>query len=106
MNEIAMTFTPDGTGHTLYTEAINLACIGPLEIRRATTIEFDNPTQDWLVRDPAGVPLYSNPSRQQCLEWERQYLEAKEDHEHELQHSPGAVAPGVRSGDPQDRVAS
>ena len=95
MIEIAITFTPDGTGHALYTEAINLAGIGPLDIRRATTIEFDNVTQYWRVKDPTGFALFNSPSRQACLDWERQYLQVQEDLKHELQHGPGAVAPGM-----------
>ena len=95
MSEIAITFIPDGTGHALYTEAIDLAVIGPLAIRRATTIEFDNHTQYWHVRDPKGFPMFNSPSRQECLVWERQYVQTQEDRKHELQHGPGAVAAGL-----------
>ncbi len=89
-----ITFTPDGEGHALYTEAIDLAVIGQLAIQRATTIEFDNKTQYWRVRDPAGVPLFNSPSRQQCLEWERQYLQTKEDLQHELPIGAGPAPAG------------
>jgi hypothetical protein len=85
--KIAITFTPDGTGHALYTEAIDLGTIGELTIQRATTIEFDNESQYWRVRDPAGFPLFNSPSRQACLDWERQYLQAKEDQEHQRKNS-------------------
>ena len=93
--DIAITFTPDGTGHALYTEAIGLAAIGPLAIRRATTIEFDNNSQYWRVRDPTGFPLFNSPSRDACLDWERQYLDQQEDMKHELPNGPGAVATGA-----------
>lgn len=92
---IAITFTPDGNGHALYTEAIDLREIGPLAIRRATTIEFDNNSQYWRVRDPDGFPLFNSPSRQTCLDWERRYLDQQEDMKHELQHSSCAVAAGA-----------
>ena len=92
---IAITFTPDGRGHALYTEAVDLSEIGPLAIQRATTIEFDNNSQYWRVRDPTGFPLFNSPSRQSCLDWERRYLQAKEDQEHELPNGPGAVATGA-----------
>ncbi len=95
MNIAIITFTPDGAGHALYTEAIDLAVIGQLAIQRATTIEFDNQSQYWRVRDPAGVALFNSPSRQECLDWERQYLETKEDLKHELQHCAGAAPAGV-----------
>ena len=68
MTEIAITFTPDGTGHGLYTEAIDLASLGTLAIRRATTIEYDNNTQYWRVRDPTGFALFNSSSRQECLD--------------------------------------
>ena len=92
---IAITFTPDGNGHALYTEAIDLREIGPLAIRRATTIEFDNNSQYWRVRDPTGFPLFNSPSRDACLDWERQYLDQQEDMKHELPNGPGAVATGA-----------
>ena len=92
---IAITFTPDGTGHALYTEAIDLTALGSLSIQRATTIEFDNNSQYWRVRDPDGFPLFNSPSRQTCLDWERRYLDQQEDMKHELQHSSCAVAAGA-----------
>jgi len=104
MTDIAITFTPDGTGHTLYTEAIDLAAIGPLAIERAITIEFDNKTQYWRVRDPAGFPMFNSPSRQECLDWERQHLEQQEDLKHELQHGAGATAAGVRDRCAEDHI--
>lgn len=104
MSHTVITFTPDGTGHALYTEAIDLAGIGPLAIQRATTIEFDNKTQCWRVRDPKGSPMFNSPSRQECLDWERQYLESQEDLTHELSTGAGAVAAGVRVRGPEDHV--
>ena len=63
----SLTFTPDGLGHGLYTEAIDLGLIGALSVARATTIEFDNAAQYWRVRDPDGFALLNSPSRQDCL---------------------------------------
>ena len=94
MSTVAITFTPDGLGRCLYTEAIDLGRIGPLTVKRATTIEFDNHTHYWRVKDRTGFALFSNPSRQECLDWERLYLESKEDQKHAFQHSPVAVTPG------------
>ena len=94
MNAVTLTFKPDGMGHGLYTEDIDLGRIGPLSIARATTIEFDNGAQYWRVRDPDGFAMFNSPSRQECLDWERQYFNSQEDTKHELQPSPGAVATG------------
>jgi hypothetical protein len=96
VSETAITFTPDGIGFALYSEAIPLGRIGRLTVGRATLVEFDNATQLWLVHDRTGFTLFSSPSRQECLEWERRYLEAQEDHKHaELQHGPCTVAAGA-----------
>jgi len=67
-------FDPTGTGHCLFTEAIDLSSLGALEIVRASSIEFNNQTQQWEVKSPEGELLFSHPSRQACLDWERQYF--------------------------------
>ncbi len=92
MSAIAIVFTPDGTGRALYTEAIDLERIGELSISRASEVEFCNDSGLWTVRLP-GEPyvLYKHPSRQACLNWERQHLETQEDKRHELQHSADPV---------------
>lgn len=95
MSRMAITFTPDGLGHTLYTESVDLGRIGRLAITRATTIEYDNRNQYWRVRDRTGFALFNSPSRQECLDWECQYLQAKEDQKHELPDSARAVAAGA-----------
>ena len=71
-----ITFTPDGNGHCLYTEAILLGSIGTLEIKRATNIEFNDHTQLWEVRDAKnnGI-LFQNASREICLCWEHENFE-------------------------------
>ena len=96
MSEIAVTFTPDGAGHALHTDSIDLKQIGRLKVTRATEIEFDDKAQLWCVRRPdSRFALYRNASRQACLAWERQYLQTEEDRKHELQPRAGAVAVGA-----------
>ena len=70
MNAV-LTFRPDGIVTGLYTEAIPLGTIGTLSITRLTEIEFNDSTQQWEARDRAGKVLFSNPSRQCCLDWEQ-----------------------------------
>ena len=72
--EAVLTFNPDGTAQGLYTEAISLCALGRLRVKRASTIEFDDASQEWVVRSPEGARLYQSPSRQQCLDWERGYF--------------------------------
>lgn len=76
--EAVLTFNTDGTAHGLYTEAVSLHALGRLSIRRASTIEFDDASQEWVVRSPEGVRLYHSPSRQRCLDWEREHFNNEE----------------------------
>ena len=71
-----ITFTPDGNGQCLYTEAIDLKNIGTLEIKRATNIEFNDRTQLWEVRDAKnnGI-LFQDASREVCMKWELENLQ-------------------------------
>jgi hypothetical protein len=69
-----LTFTANGEGQCLYTEAIELGSIGRLTIRRATTIEFNEAVQKWEVRDAGGALLHTHPSREACLAWEHRHF--------------------------------
>jgi len=66
-------FKPDGTAAGLYTELIPLDEIGKLEITRASTIEFNNSSQQWEVKVDGQV-LYRHRSRAICLAWESQHF--------------------------------
>ena len=70
-----LVFKPDGTCVGLSTEIIDLALLGHLCVRRAFTVEFDNEKQAWRVKDKRGFPLFTSPSRQECIDWERQYFD-------------------------------
>lgn len=80
MDKIAasIVFRTDGTGHGLYTEIIDLSCLGRLRVERATTITFDNRLQVWRVKDRTGFALFTSPSRQTCLDWEKEYFDRKD----------------------------
>ena len=67
-------FDRAGQGHCLYTEEVDLASIGQLQVHRATRVEFSNARQAWQVKDLDGSLLYCSPSRTTCLDWERQFL--------------------------------
>lgn len=76
--EQIITFAPDGTGYCLWTEALPLWELGRLDIQRASTIEFNPAKQEWEVRlasTPEAV-AFSHPSRDTCLNWERNTLNA------------------------------
>ncbi len=72
MKTTTITFNPNGAGSCLYTELIDLQQIGRLEVTRATTIEYNNKSQFWEVKNLKGTVLYFSRSRTACLAWEHQ----------------------------------
>ena len=72
--EAVLRFNPDGTAEGLYTDVIPLCALGRLSVQRASTIEFDDASQQWVVRSRESTELYQSPSRQQCLDWEREFF--------------------------------
>jgi len=74
MNTPVLKFDANGNGHCLYTEAIDLSSLGAMEIVRASRIEFNNRSQQWEVRNAENVLLFTDASRQTCLDWEQQYF--------------------------------
>lgn len=67
---------PDGGITCLHTEAIDLRALGRLHVVRATEITFEEDDQTWEVRSAAtGGLLFSDPSREACLRWERENLQ-------------------------------
>ena len=69
-----LVFHPDGTAQGLYTEAIDLALLGRLTVKRASRVEFNEQIQRWQVRTLRGRTLFGAPTRRQCLEWEEQHF--------------------------------
>jgi hypothetical protein len=75
MSSSILRFDPTGKVACLYTEAIDLRSLGPLEIRRLTDVRFDDETQQWeVVMAGTGEIVHRDPSREVCLAWERETL--------------------------------
>jgi hypothetical protein len=67
----------------LHTDALPLATIGNLTIRRASVIEWDEMTQQWgvqiVLEDGSLTPvLWRHESREECLDFERQVFDCAE----------------------------
>jgi hypothetical protein len=77
-NNMQMVIDPQGQVRCLYTEALDLAAIGPLTIRRASHVEPDADGQWWAdlapVSGPQLGPYY--PRRSDALAAEQAWLEA------------------------------
>jgi hypothetical protein len=78
MKDHVMTFAPDGTARCLWTEDVPLHELGRLDIQRASTVGFEPSKQQWEVRlaSEPDVVAFSHQSRETCLEWERNTINA------------------------------
>ncbi len=56
-DEAVLLIDAAGAVRGLYTELIPLAPLGRLQVRRASTVEFDNGRQGWTVTFPDGGRL-------------------------------------------------
>ena len=63
--------------------------MGPLKIKRASNIEFNEKNQKWEVNILGEGILASFSSRQKALEWEVQYLEKQMESLHTLEEVEG-----------------
>ncbi len=71
-----MTFAADGTARCLWTEAVPLHQLGRLDVHRASQVEFNTSKQVWEARltSNPGAVAFAHPSRETCLQWEREAL--------------------------------
>jgi hypothetical protein len=73
-----LTVEPDGTVRCVYGEAIDLAALGAVSIRRASHVEPDAAGHWWADLAPVGGPrLGPFGLRSQALGAERTWLEAR-----------------------------
>lgn len=70
MSQLAIVFNVDGSARALHSDMIPLGEIGRLKIERASTIEFNEDSQLWEVKLPGGEVVFTDASRQECLDWE------------------------------------
>lgn len=71
---LILTFDPSGQGRCLYSELFDLARVGPLQVRRASNIEFNHRKQLWEVKNLKGRVRFFSRHRTTCLAWEQQNL--------------------------------
>lgn len=71
MNAV-ITIDNDGSVECLWTEAIALESLGPLTVKRASNIEFNDAAQQWEVclATAPDVVAFAHTSRAACIAWE------------------------------------
>jgi hypothetical protein len=73
---VTLRIHPGGRIDCLFTDAIYLRALGRLHVRRAAVILFCERSQEWNTRcATTGRLLFSHPSREECLRWERENLQ-------------------------------
>jgi len=62
----------DGNIQTLYSDEVDLYALGEVHnVRRASSVEFDEANQEWMViQASTGKIVYRNKSREQAISWE------------------------------------
>lgn len=75
--EIKMTNIPTieideyGNIHTLYTDEIDLFCLGKVtNVRKASNVEFNETQQVWEVLSLDGEVLHTHKHRDEAISWE------------------------------------
>lgn len=79
MKTHVISFDSDGSARCVYTDDLPLAELGRLDIKRASTIEYNAETALWDVRlgtDIRGPVVFSDASRARCIEWEVSTIQA------------------------------
>jgi hypothetical protein len=67
----AVEFDENGDAVTLYTDEIDLYELGVIgEVRRASTVEFDEAGQEWMVVTPNGEVVHRDRNRELAIAWE------------------------------------
>lgn len=75
--EIHLVIGPEGQGHCLYTEQLDLSSLGEIKIRRASFVETDQANVWWADLGPVNGPrLGPFQWRSKALEAEQAWLES------------------------------
>lgn len=78
MNHIT-TITIDEAGHVfgIYTDALDLRAVGSrMTCKRASSVEWSDTRQEWVVSLPGGREIAHGPSREACIQEEVRILGA------------------------------
>lgn len=73
--KIDIQITPEGGIRMLHSDDIDLSEFGPIEVTRASDVEFNNSWKHWEVFSHKTGDLLASgfPTRAEALDWEREY---------------------------------
>lgn len=73
---LVLCIRPDGAIEGLYDDDLRLDELGRLEIRRASSVEFDDATGEWVATTPSGQIIARDRSRAACIRKEIEFFQA------------------------------
>lgn len=67
--------TPEGGVQMLHDDAVDLKDLGPINMTRASHVEFDNANQWWFVQSAKTLKILADgfKTREEALNWEKNY---------------------------------
>jgi len=74
MDNFVLSISEDGTLSCLYNEVLDLRELGASNTRRASNVEWDNTSQQWVVTLANGEVLGGWPKRSEAIAAEVDYL--------------------------------
>ncbi len=75
MKAISLEITAQGGIRMLQDDAVDLSAFGPVEIARASHVEFDNERQDWFVQSAKTLEILARgfATRGAAIDWEKDH---------------------------------
>ena len=69
--------SPDGTIRAVYSDMLKGMNIGPMQVARASNVEFNEPAQNWEATTPEGELIAAGPSRDEVIKMEVAIIQAR-----------------------------
>jgi hypothetical protein len=66
-----------GNVTAVYSDRLRSLDLGPMEVTRASNVEFDSASQQWEARTPGGELLASGPERDKVIREEVRIIESR-----------------------------
>ena len=68
---------PNGDVRAVYSDRLRELNLGPMEVKRASNVEFNHKTQEWEAHTPEGELIAKGPCRDQVISQEIKILESR-----------------------------